>query len=112
MSRRLKRHASTLQYLCNCDKNIANAIIKNGKSELINCFSEIGDNVLKGNVKLSTAQKNKLAKYKTDLRRLSKKTTSQASKKRILQQGGFLGALLSPILKGVIGPLIGNLVGR
>lgn len=106
----MKKHANTLQYLCKCDKNVANAIVKHGKPDLINCFSEISTNVLNGNVKLSQAQKNKLSKYKNYIRKLATKSTSQATKKRILQQGGFIGALLSPLLKGVIGPMLTGLL--
>ena len=66
------------------------------------------DNVLRENVKLSNSHKRKLSKYKNYIRQLSKKSTSQSSKKRILQRGGFLGALISPLLREVIGPIVSS----
>jgi len=52
----------------------------------------------KGNVPLSDRQKSELRRKKKDLRALSLKKTSLQQKRRILQKGGFLTALLPPIL--------------
>lgn len=112
MSARLKKHAHTLHYLCHCkDKNTANAIIKVAPNELINCFAEISKNVLKGNPKLSPSHTRKLQRYKAYIREVAKKSNSHKVKRRILQKGGFIGALLKPLI-GVIGPLMSGLLGK
>jgi len=55
-------------------------------------------NLLKGNVPLNPAQKKKLSSKKKHLRLMLLKKTSQAKKKKLIQSGGFLGALLGPII--------------
>jgi len=61
-------------------------------------------NVLKGNVPLSHAQKDALRRRRKTLHKLTLKTVSQKKKKKLIQSGGFLGALLGPIVS-----ILGNL---
>ena len=68
-------------------------------------ISECAKNVLKVNVPLSDRQKTKLRRSRHDLIALSVKKTSLRKKRRILQKGGFLTALLPPIL-GVLANLL------
>ena len=72
---------------------------------------ECAYNTLNGNVPLTPAQHRKLRRYNKQLRTLANRKKSQKVKKRTLQSGGFLGALLSTILPVVTG-LIGGLVNR
>lgn len=112
MTSRLKKHANTLHYLCHCkDKQTANEIIKKAKPDLINCFAEISKNVLKGNTGLNRSHIGRLQRYKTYIRELAKKSKSHKVKRRILQKGGFIGALLKPLM-GVIVPLMSGLLGK
>ena len=61
----------------------------------IDAVTEIIANLLKGNVPLSTPDKNIFKRYKRTLRTLSKKTIPAKTKKELLiQKGGFLGSLL------------------
>ena len=73
-------------------------------NDLICLLSECCHNVLKGNVPLTAAQKVKLRRHKDNLRKLSTKKTFIKARKKFLQQGGFLGALITPILS-----VLGNL---
>ena len=73
-------------------------IIRKCDNDLTCSLSECCLNVLKGNVRLTTAQKVKLRRHKNNLRKLSTKKTFVKAKKKILQRGGFLVALVSPIL--------------
>jgi len=61
-------------------------------------FSECTKNVIKGNVLLSSSQMTQLHRKRYDLRALSKKKTLLRAKRKILQKGGFLTALLPTIL--------------
>ena len=79
-------------------------IIRKCDNDLICSLSECCHNVLKGNVPLTPAQKVKLRRKKHNLRKLSIKKTSIKARKKILQRGGFLGALITPILS-----VLGNL---
>ena len=65
-------------------------------------------NVLKGNVPLTNPQMSKLRPRRHDLRALplSIKKTSLAKKRKIIQKGGFLSALLAPALSALAGLLL------
>ena len=80
------------QYVRKCDK------------EFLDCAIECAKNIIKGNVPLTNSQKTTLRRKRNDLRALSVKKTSLRKKRRILQKGGFLTALLPPILS-VLGSL-------
>jgi len=53
---------------------------------------------LRGNVPLTSKQTTKLRRNKKNLRSLATKKTSLKKKRQILQKGGFLAALLPPVL--------------
>jgi len=73
--------------------------------KFVDCVSECAKNIIKGNVPLSDRQMTRLRRKRQDLRALSKKKTSVRAKRKILQKGGFLTALLPPVL-GVLGSLL------
>lgn len=74
------------QFVSCCDKNT------------IYNICECAKNILAGNVRLRSAQLNKLKKHKTALRKLALKKTPLKTKRHILQKGGFLGALIGPVI--------------
>ena len=74
------------EYVRKCDK------------EFVDCVSECAKNVIKGNVPLTDRQKTTLRRKRNDIRALSLKKTSLRKKRKILQKGGFLTALLAPVL--------------
>lgn len=101
----LKKHIDTVKLLSHGKPSICKGIIKYADTDLIKCLCEICHNVLKGNVPLTSIQKRKLQRYKQTIRGLSSyRKTSQLKKKQLLQKGGFLGALLPPII-GLLGSL-------
>ena len=53
-------------------------------------------------------QLRKLRREKHNLRRLALKKTPLKKKRKILQKGGFLGAILAPALSVLGGLLFGN----
>ena len=79
--------------------------------QLVDCFSECAKNVLKGNVPLKKAQLRKLRRERNNLRLLAVKKTPLAKKKKVLQKGGFIGALLPPVLS-LLAPLVSTLIGN
>ena len=70
----------------------------NGEIDFMNCLCECAKNIIKGRVPLSVVQKRTLAKRKQSLRKLALKKTSLKTKRKIVMKGGFLGALLGPIV--------------
>ena len=79
--------------VASCDKN------------LIDCFCECSKNILKGNVPLNRVQFQRLRRQKNNLRLLALKKTPLNKKRKILQKGGFLGALIVPALSALAGLL-------
>jgi hypothetical protein len=107
MSARLKKFASYLCTLHRASPKLRKTLLQqNCSSEFLRCLSECAKNVLNGNVELTSEQKKQLLRRKRLLRKLVLKKTSLKTKKKIAQTGGFLGALLAPIIK-ILGGLFG-----
>lgn len=105
MSSRLHKHANLLRALHRASPSIRRRLLHeycNG--DFVCCIVECIKNLLKGNVPLSNAQKSKLKSKKKHLRLMTLKKTSLAKKRKLIQSGGFLGALLGPIVS-VLGSL-------
>jgi len=100
MSERVKKYAGLLKRLHKASsaqkKTILKKYVKEG--EFVKCLCECSRNIMRGNVALTPAQKRALRKRKNDLRKLSLIKTSIKTKKKIVQKGGFLGALIGPIV--------------
>ena len=108
----IKKHGSMVMAMMQATPQTRKKLVKDSPSEIINCVSECCQNVLKGNVHLSSAQKKKLYPNRQHLRRLASKSISVKKKKHILnQKGGFL-SLLAPALLPLIGKaVIGGIGG-
>jgi hypothetical protein len=105
MSKRIKEHRTLLRKLCNCyGKERMKLLKKNCSKSFILCICECAKNILKGNVAMNSRQSKELRRRKHMLRSLALKRTSLSKKKKIIQTGGFLGALLRPIVS-IIGKL-------
>jgi len=105
MSARTKKYLSALKHIRRlCDKAKREYIRKCDKG-FIDCVSECSKNILKGNVPLTKRQMTNFRRKRYDLRALSRRKTSLRTKRKILQKGGFLSALLPPVLS-VLGSLL------
>ena len=109
MAKKIIQQLPTLRKLYRCNKQIRKALLKSGGKKLQLCLRECAVNVLKGNVHLSQSQFKKLGKHKKKLRELSKKSTSQKKRLRIVQSGGFLPLLLAPIIGSLVGDTLKKL---
>jgi hypothetical protein len=98
MSEAVKRQGEMLRFLCRAKPSAVKAVVKNASPQLVQTLCECCHNVLKGNVPLTAVQKRRLRRHKSSLRELTKKKLSVKRRKQILQQGGFIGLLLRPIL--------------
>ena len=85
-------------------KQKRNAIIDHAGKELVHCICDCVLNVLNGNIPLEYEEKKRLKRHRNCLRELVKKKTSDKKRKQLIQEGGFLGALI-PILSGLVGKL-------
>lgn len=113
MSKRLKKNIEHLEKLRK-QKNATkrNEYLKNSNNELIVCLVECIANIVRGNVSLTKKQKNCLKHYAKTLRKLSTvRNLSKAKKTLYRQEGGFLPAVLTPIL-AVAGSLLGEIIAK
>jgi hypothetical protein len=100
MSARLQRHAPFLKVLYKSSPNIRRHLLSTHcNRDFIHCVCECAKNLLKGVVPLTASQLVDLRRKKAALRLLALKKTSLKKRKQIIQQGGFLGVLLGPIVK-------------
>jgi len=83
--------------------------IKSCNKMFIFDMCECVKNVLKANVPLKSSHLNCLKRYKQSLRKLSLKGTSLTARKKILQTGGFLAALLPSLIPGLVSLISGLL---
>ena len=111
MTSKLRKYASCLHTLATAKPGMSKAMIKNADAGLIKCLCECALNILKGNVPLTPSQKQKLKRHKTQLRALVKRSQPLSKKKRTLQKGGFMPAILAPILTSIL-PTIGSTIGK
>ena len=107
MSRRVRQYMPILKKISRMGDVARRRYLKNCDKALMDCFSECAKNVLKGNVPLSKRQFSRLEREKTNVRALASKRTSLRKKRRVVQKGGFIGALLMPAV-AALGSLLVN----
>ena len=107
MSNLMRKSIPVLKILNKATPALRRQIIKEADKTLIHCICECAKNILNGNVPLNTPNKRRLTRYAYDLEKLVTKKTPLKSKKRIIQKGGLLGALLTPVLS-----ILGGLLAR
>jgi hypothetical protein len=106
MSARLKRNIGFLRQLKQASERKRRRLILATKPDHLKCITECAHNILCGNVRITNGQKKKLKRHAKYIRLLAKKHFSLPKKKRLLvQRGGFLPALIAPIL-GIVGSLL------
>jgi hypothetical protein len=76
-------------------------LIADGGQKLQKILREIAHNLVKGNVNLTPKQLAGLKRHKREVRLLAVKRTPLKRRQRITQKGGFIGALLAPLLSGI-----------
>jgi len=112
MSERMAKHYELLRLLSKANHKQRKALIENTNNEFIYCICECIQNLLKGNVPCSHVRRTKLKQSADVLRQIVHRRTPLKQKRELLvQQGGFLPALLAPIV-GIAGGLIGDLLGN
>lgn len=98
-----QKHTDILRALYYLNPEQRKALLKKADIQLIRYICECALNVLEGNIPLAKGHKARLRKHAHVLRRLVKPTGSFSTKKKIIvQQGGFLPALLAPLIGTVL----------
>ena len=112
MTKRLKRNIELLKILKKCkNRRQRQVILELANNDLVHCVCDCINNILKGNLQLSKKKREELKKFAPVFRQLAESKGGVETKRKVLiQKGGFLPALLAPII-GLAGGLIGELVG-
>src|SRR6218665_1464287 len=94
MSKRLQKYHVQLKLLKEASAIMRKEILKNCNKYLLCCLCECVQNLFKGNVPVTEAQKTKLARFKTKLREFATKKTLVAVKRKLAQTGASAFCLL------------------
>jgi len=105
MSRSVQQLLPVLKQLGRMSTKAKKKFFKTCNKDFVHCICECVRNLLKGRVPLKGNHLRKLGHHKQSLRQLALKSTSLTKRKQILQKGGFIGALISPLIAG-LGSLI------
>ena len=105
MSQRLRNNAPYLHVLAGGTPVQRKGVLRGAKKDLIETVCECALNILQGNISLSKTEKQKLNCHKHTLRSLcNRKVGLNKKKKKLLnQKGGFLPALIAPIVASLVG---------
>lgn len=111
-SRRIisQKHTDILRALYQLNPQQRKALLQKADLQLVRYICECALNVLQGNIPLTKSQKSRLRKHANVLRKLVKSSDNFSEKKKIIVQrgGGFLPALLAPL----IGTILSNLISK
>ena len=105
MTRRVVEHCAVLKKLKTCNVKQRKKLLKQGGKALQLCLQECAMNILNGNIPLTPFQLKKLRRHKEKVRKIAKSRISHKQKLDIEQKGGFLPALLAPVVGAVLGSI-------
>ena len=95
-----RKEIEALERVKDC-KQKRNGILDRAGKELVHYICDCVLNVLNGNIPLEYEEKERLRRHRHCLRELVKKKNSDKKRKHLIQEGGFLGALI-PVLSGLV----------
>ena len=98
MTARLKKHLEFLKVLQKSKGKLRKNLLKDIDNDVLKCLCDCAHNTLCGNLPLSSVHFKQLKKHKNKLRVLASKKVSLKKKKHLVQSGGFISALLAPLL--------------
>ena len=104
---KLRDHRTFLQMLSKSNPKYRKTLINGAPPEIMKLLSECALNILKGTITLTKDEKSNLRKHRNQLRQMATPKISTRTKKKIVQKGGMLQAMLKPILKATL-PLVVN----
>lgn len=105
----LKDNRHFLHILKDCKPKLRKVIFENADNGLITTINEIILNTLNGNSPINKKTKQTLKKYKKEMRCLiCPKKSINSRRKLLIQKGGFVPALLTALLTGIVGKILEN----
>jgi len=99
-----------LKHLSKLSERQKKKFIKTADKSVVQSIRECCINILNGQIPLNSSQKARLKRNKQGLRSLILSKTAIGKKRKILQKGGFLSAILTAALP-IVGSLIASAIG-
>lgn len=113
LSKNLRDNLYMIRCLSEAKEDSRRGAMRCCSRQLCDSMSEIATNLLKGNIPLTDRQFLVLKRHAKDIEALSKKKTRVWKRREILQKGGFLSALLGPVVRflmPVVKPVVKSLI--
>lgn len=97
MAERLKRNHHLLSSFLKLNKKQQNSVVKHLDQDQVKFMCELCINLMNGNLPIDEATKRKLLSHKHKIRKLVDRKCVLKTKKRVIQRGGFVPALLAAL---------------
>ncbi len=107
---KLRDHRVFLEMLSKSNPKYRKTLINGAPPEIMKLLSECALNILRGSITLTKDEKTKLRKHRKELRQMATTRVSNRTKKKIVQKGGMLQAILKPVLKAALPHLVNHIV--
>ena len=103
-----RKNTEILRALYHLNNDQRGALLRKADSKLVRSICECALNILCGGAPLNQRQRSRLRKHAKLLRKLADPKRNLPSKKKIISQrgGGFLTALLAPLIGTVLASLM------
>jgi len=112
-TKNLRANDAFLKLLCNTTTVQRKQLLRTATNNQVLSVCECVHNILKKNIPLSQQQFKKLRKCKAVLYKLANQKSSVAQRKRVLEQsGGFLPAIIAPIIGAILGAVADKVINR
>ena len=115
MSARIEKYIELLRLYKKATPEQRKVLLEVVNNDFIRALCECCHNANLGNVPLKPVEKQKLKKFAPVMRKLASRSSRHRrigqKRKLLIQEGGFLPALLAPII-GLVGGLVGEIVAK
>lgn len=109
---RLHRNITLLDVLSKTTKAQRDALINTATNDQLQCICDCAINILNENIPLTDTQYKKLKRFQKHIRYIANSDDNIDNKKLIIQKGGFLPILLTPILTAAASLLAEALINK
>jgi hypothetical protein len=106
---RIKKNTEALKTLAKASKSIQKTLLTNASRDLVLTLVQCAKMIIKGNVQLTERQLRALRPYEQLLKRFIATRTPIDERRALLQQGGFIGMLLKPLIPALINGVLRGL---
>lgn len=110
--KRLNRNLTLLDLLTKAPKAQREALINTATNDQLQCICDCATNILNENIPLTDNQFKKLKRFQKHIRYIANSDDNIDNKRLVIQKGGFLPILLTPILSAAASILADALINK